>query len=141
MFDTLQSFDIDEANREISSGNINHEFYENFKNTSIDIVLSKMVNPETVIIKQGLFCQSFDGLEESFCFVSIDVDLEDSIYECMEYFYPRLVNGGYIFVHDYNSKVNLFGVESAIDRYEKFIGKFLPKVPIVDCFGTLIITK
>ena len=141
LFDTFQSFDIDEAHKEIDSGNINNYFYENFKNTSIDLVLSKMINPKNVIIKQGLFPQSLDGLEESFCFVSIDVDLEDSIYECMNYFYPRLVNGGYIFVHDYNSNMNLFGVESAIDKYEQSIGKFLPKVPIVDTCGSLIITK
>ena len=36
--------------------------------------------------------------------------IENSIYEGLKYFYPRLSLGGYIFVHDYNS--SLYGVEN-----------------------------
>ena len=79
------------------------------------------------------------GLEDSFAFVSLDMDFEDSIYDGMEYFYPRLSEGGYIFVHDYNS--DLRGVERAIDRYESKLGKTICKMPLCDANGTLVITK
>lgn len=46
LFDTFQSFDDDEAKREISVGNINDAVNIFFKDTSIDTVLKKMVNPE-----------------------------------------------------------------------------------------------
>ncbi len=64
---------------------------------------------EYFIIKQGFFPESLGGLEDTFAFVSIDVDFEDSIYEELRYFYPRKEKGGYIFVHDYNS--SLLGVK------------------------------
>lgn len=78
-------------------------------------------------------------MEDQFVFVSLDVDLEDSIYEGLNYFYPRLVHGGYIFVHDYTSKC--LGVEVAVDKYEKAMKCILPKVPLLDVNGTLVITK
>ena len=69
----------------------------------------------------------------------MDVDFEESIYEGIKYFYPRLSQGGYIFIHDYNS--SLFGVEKAVDRFEEEINGVLAKVPLCDANGTLIITK
>ena len=71
--------------------------------------------------------------------MSIDVDLEDSIYEGLRYFYPRLETGGYIFVHDYNGI--LAGVSTGIEKYEKEIKSSLHKFPICDNNGTLVITK
>ena len=67
------------------------------------------------------------------------MDFEESIYSCIEYFYPRLNEGGYIFVHDYND--SLAGVEAAIDKYERENDMILCKVPICDAHGTLVITK
>lgn len=81
---------------------------------------------------------SLDGLEDNFIFVSIDVDFENSIYESLQYFYPRL-RGGMIFAHDYNSC--LLGVEKAVDRYENEMQIRLCKMPLCDANGTLVITK
>lgn len=111
---------------------------EAYKQTDIGTVLDRMKNLDTVVVKQGYFPESLQGLEDEFVFVSIDVDFEKSIYEGLRYFYPRLVKGGYIFVHDYNS--SLFGVEKAVDRYEAEQG-FLCKMPLCDANGTLVIMK
>ena len=47
------------------------------------------------LIKKGLFPDTTIGLENNtYAFVSIDVDLEKSIYNSLEYFYPRLNCGG-----------------------------------------------
>ncbi len=78
-------------------------------------------------------------MEDEFCFVSLDMDFEELIYQGLVYFYPRLVVGGYIFVHDYNS--SLRGVEKAVDRYEKDFDIMLHKVPLCDTNGSLMITK
>jgi hypothetical protein len=45
-----------------------------------------------------------------------------------------------MFVHDYNNCF-LFGVKSAVERYEQELGERLSKVPIADQGGTLIIYK
>ena len=139
LFDTFDGFDANEALKEVRNGNCTEAFVEAYKHTNVKTVLDRMTNLDKVVIKQGYFPQSLDGLEDTFAFVSIDVDFEESIYECIKYFYPRLNNGGYIFVHDYNS--DLQGVEKAIDRYEKDMGTMLCKMPLPDKSGTLVVTK
>lgn len=139
LFDTFEGFDIEEALKEMKSGNCTNAFVQAYKDTDISIVLKKMKNIKQIVVKKGYFPNSLDEMEETFSFVSLDVDFEKSIYEGLSYFYPRLTSGGYIFIHDYNS--SLLGVEKAVDRYEKNIGKGLCKVPICDTNGTLVITK
>ncbi len=78
-------------------------------------------------------------MEDEFCFVSLDMDFEELIYQGQVYFYPRVVVGGYIFVHDYNS--SLRGVEKAVDRYEKDFDIMLHKVSLCGANGSLMITK
>lgn len=139
LFDTFQGFNENESRTQIEMGYADQQFADSFKDTSETLVLSKMTYPEQCIIKKGLFPESLDGLEEKFAFVSIDVDYEDSIFEGMRYFYPRLVSGGYIFIHDYND-IWLGGVKKAVERYERQFGE-LKKVPIADGSGTLVIVK
>lgn len=139
LFDTFDGFDASEALKEMREGNCTEAFVEAYKQTNLKTVLDRMTSLDNIVIKQGFFPQSLGGLEEKFTFVSIDVDFEDSIYEGLKYFYPRLSEGGYIFVHDYNS--DLLGVEKAIDKYEKENGIMLHKVPLADKSGTLVITK
>lgn len=139
LFDTFEGFDAAEALKEMKNGNCTTAFIEAYNKTSIVEVLGKMTNIDSVVIKQGYFPQSLDGLEDIFAFVSIDVDFEESIYEGLRYFYPRLEKGGYIFIHDYNS--SLRGVELAVDRYEKDNQLYLCKMPLCDANGTLVITR
>lgn len=139
LFDTFEGFDKQEAEREIFQNHANANFVDIFPNTSVELVINKMKKAENCIIRRGLFPNTVLGLEEKFIFVSIDVDFEQSTYEGLKYFYPRLVEGGYIFIHDYNH-LYLDGVKKAVDRYEKDFQR-MNKVPISDSSGTLIVTK
>ena len=139
LFDTFDGFDANEALRELKSGNCTDAFVQAYKQTNLVAVMKRMRYLDNIVIKQGYFPKSLEGLEETFCFVSLDVDFEDSIYEGLKYFYPRMEQGGYIFVHDYNS--DLRGVEKAVDRYEVDIGKALYRMPLCDANGTLVIIK
>ena len=138
LFDTFDGFNAEEALAEMKKGNCTESFVNAYKNTNVKRVLDRMHYIDKVEIKQGYFPHSLEGLEDCFQFVSIDVDFEESIYNSLEYFYPRMVDGGYIFIHDYNS--SLRGVEKAVDRYEGKYG-YLHKVPLCDANGTLVITK
>lgn len=140
LFDTFEGFRKEEAITERDAGNCGNAFIERFRNTSIERVLKLMPFPEQIICRAGLFPESLNGLEDRFAFVSIDVDFEQAIYDGISYFYPRLTEGGYIFVHDYNSST-LRGVRKAILRYEKDYRTKIAKVPIPDVCGTLVITK
>lgn len=139
LFDTFEGFEANEALNEMKNGNCTEAFVQAYKQTNVGMVLQRMKYLENVIIKQGFFPESLNGLEDKFAFVSLDVDFEDSIYEGLKYFYPRMENGGYIFIHDYSS--SLLGVEKAVDRYEKDLGTLLHKMPLCDANGTLVVMK
>lgn len=146
LFDTFASFDEEEFNEEKQRAEFEKqinaaEFFEDFKNTDLSLVMNKMANPERTIVCQGFFPKTAEQVGEhvKFAFVSIDVDLEESIYAGLEYFYPRMSEGGYIFVHDYNN-ILLTGVKRAVERYQQEHGK-MKIVPLADVGGTLVIVK
>lgn len=141
LFDTFESFDVDEFYEELETGRAPEYFLEEFKNTSVGQVLDSMPYPAQCIIRKGLFPKTAIGLEkEEYAFVSIDVDFEKSILEGLRYFYPRLASGGAIFVHDYNNRF-LGGVKKAVNTYEKEIGRVVCKLPLADEGGTLVVLR
>lgn len=141
LFDTFEGFDEDEQQSDIKNGYFKEEFLENcdFKDTSVDVVIAQMKYPKNCIIKKGFFPETAEGLDEKFAFVSIDVDLYKSIYNALEYFYPKLSDGGYIFLHDYKNS-EFHGVKAALKEYEKKYGR-IKKVPLSDQGGTIVLTK
>jgi O-methyltransferase len=136
LFDTFEGFhkkDTDiEVNKSFSTGK------QDFSNTSIDIVLNRLPNEQNCIIKKGWFPESATGVDDSFCFVSLDADLFKPIYDGLEFFYPRLNKGGYIFIHDFNND-EYKGVKQAV---KEFCAKYgLAYTPMSDAWGTVIVAK
>ncbi|WP_158745327.1 TylF/MycF/NovP-related O-methyltransferase [Acidisphaera sp. L21] len=63
----------------------------------------------------SLFPQSAETCRETtYSFVHLDVDLHSSTLACLEYFYPRMVQGGIILSHDYSY---LHGVKGAFEEF------------------------
>lgn len=140
LFDTFDGFSDEEADQEINKGSCTEVFVNAFKNADISSVLQKMDYPDKIIIKKGYFPQTAENLDLQFAFVSLDVDFEESTLNGLEYFYPRLSVGGYLFIHDYN--YGYFDcVKKAIKKFEERNQIILCKVPICDSIGTLIVTK
>lgn len=73
-----------------------------YGDTSIDLVLGRMPFANNCVIRKGYFPDTTEGINDRFCFVSLDMDLYQPIKAGLEYFFPRLSSGGYIFVHDCN---------------------------------------
>lgn len=101
LFDTFEGF----AAKDIEVERINK--YSSRKegfygDTASEIVLDKMIYKNNVVIKKGYFPDTTEGIDEQFCFVSLDMDLYQPIKAGLDYFYPRLCGGGYIFIHDCN---------------------------------------
>jgi O-methyltransferase len=136
LFDTFKGFDqadiIAERANDFSSGG------QDFSNTSVAEVLKEMSFPEKCIIRQGYFPASATGLEAAFVFVSIDTDLYEPIYSGLNYFYPLLMKGGYIFVHDYNNDAYK-GAKQAVERF--CIENSISKMPLPDSCGTAVLCK
>lgn len=142
LFDTFEGFDDQEVEQEIESGRCDERFVKEHKQTSVDLMLSNLPYSQKAKVCKGFFPESIseEAKDEKYAFVSLDVDLEESMVEGLRFFYPRLSSGGMIFIHDYNTYY-LEGIKNAVKRYEVEIGKRLNRVPIADRAGTLIITK
>lgn len=92
--------------------------YGDFNDTSYEKV-TDLLRFHNVSVCQGLFPKAFpDQLfdDEFFSFVHIDVDLYDSILDCLNWFYPRMISGGYIVVDDYGM-TTCPGVKPAVDTF------------------------
>ncbi|MHB8072704.1 TylF/MycF/NovP-related O-methyltransferase [Desulfosporosinus fructosivorans] len=137
LFDTFEGFNKADIKVEQQMKFSNSETND-FQNTSIDIVVSKMKYPEMCRIMQGYFPDTAISLEDQFAYVSIDADLYSPTYAGLQYFYPRMAKHGYIFVHDYgNSRFK--GAKVAVKQYcsENNINYF----PLTDICGTAVIMK
>ncbi len=138
LFDTFEGFskkDIEiEKKNNFSGGN------QDFSDTSVEVVLSKMHYPKNCVIKKGFFPDTAKDIDITvkFCFVSIDADLYDPIINGLGFFYPRLEKGGFIFVHDFNNDAYK-GARQAVIKFckENSIGY----TPLPDSGGTVVITK
>lgn len=68
---------------------------------------------------KGLFPSTAKPISnKKFSFVNIDVDIYESTFNCLEFFYPRMNGGGIIVSHDYIN-ANAAGVRKAIDNFFK----------------------
>lgn len=137
LFDTFSGFDDKDIRTEQEGSHSNATVGE-YCNPDIESVLSKMKYRDNCIVKKGYFPDSAVGLSEKFAFVSLDVDLYKPILEGLKFFYPLMENGGYIFIHDYNS-TRFYGVKEAVREYCKENGA--KYVPISDLCGSVVIVK
>jgi len=136
LFDTFKGFDAKDISTEKQKSFSSGE--QDFSDTSVELVLSKMKYRDNCIVRKGFFPDSATGIDDKFCFVSIDADLYEPIYNGLQYFYARLQKGGYIFVHDYNND-EYKGVRKAVEKF--CIENGLNKLPLPDSCGTAILMK
>ena len=131
LFDTFEGFDISEAKKEMELGNCSESFIESHKDTSVERMIENLPYPNNAVVCKGFFPNSItdEAKNETYAFVSLDVDFEESTLE-----------GSYIFINGFNTQY-LKGVKNAVERYEELLGKKLKKVPVADRAGTLIIVK
>ena len=136
LFDTFEGFDKRDVKIEVERNYSTGE--QDFSETSVELVLSKMENRENCIIKKGFFPETAEKINDTFAFVSIDVDLYEPIYKGLHFFYDKLSNGGYIMLHDYNNKYYK-GVKEALRKFSE--EKKVPYFPLCDVWGSAIIMK
>ncbi|TDF93505.1 TylF/MycF/NovP-related O-methyltransferase [Paenibacillus piri] len=137
LFDTFSGFDERDVAVDIEN-NFSNSTVGEFNYSNVESVLEKMIHRDNCIVRKGYFPETANGLDDQFAFVNIDVDLYSPIYEGLKYFFPRMTEGGYIFVHDYNS-VRFEGVKHAV---KKFCNETNAKLlPLSDLCGSVVIIK
>ena len=136
LFDTFEGFNAKDINTEKQKSFSSGE--QDFSDTSVELVLNKMKYPHNCIVKKGYFPESAIGVDDKFCFVSIDADLYEPILSGLQFFYPKLESKGYIFVHDFNNDLYKGAKKAVIDFCNTNNVGYLP---ISDSCGTAIIIK
>jgi O-methyltransferase len=131
LFDTFQGFPSEIAE---ASGD------ERFRNTSQESVARRIGNLDNVIFRPGYFPQTAAGLEEEhFALVMLDFDLYQSAIEGLRFFYPRLVPGGYFFLHDFNSPESDRAISRATSEF--LADKPEKVIEIPDQWGSAVFRK
>lgn len=111
-----------------------------FRDTSVEAVKRSVGASQNIIFRVGIFPQSAVGLEgESFSFVMLDLDIYKPTVAALEFFYPRVPAGGYIFIHDFNSPESSYAMQRAVipflsDKPEKLI-------ELPDEWGSVVMRK
>lgn len=130
LFDTFEGFDQRDIKIEKESDFSEYEA-NHLSITSEEMVLGKLPHKDKAIIRKGYFPETAEGLEsKKFVFVNLDFDLYNPILEGLRFFYPKLVDGGCMLVHNYYNP-GYKGVKEAIDIFEQENGKLI-KFPIGD---------
>lgn len=151
LYDTFEGFDKSEVDEELEKGFTSKEYMNNVSDEytpdylsadeKIKLVKSKMKEPRNVHIRKGLFPGTAEREKNNKWFlVSLDMDLYVPIVEGLRFFYPNMVPGGYMMIHDYNNK-GFSGIKKAIDEVQTEWGIRIPKVPLPDNGGTVVLQK
>ena len=133
LFDTFEGFptqDRERANRDDAR----------FRDTSAESVRRALGDAANVVIRKGRFPGTAEGLEaEGFALVILDLDIYQPTLSGLEFFYPRLARGGYVFVHDYNSPESNSACRRAVTQF--MAGKPEQIVELPDNWGSAVIRK
>ena len=133
LLDTFEGFDP----RDLQG--IDYGQNEQFDDTSLDSVRA-LVGDDNVHFIKGYFPDTAVQMPSdlSYCLVHVDCDLYNPVRAALDYFYPRLVPGGFLLVHDYSS-LHWDGAEQAVDEF--FADKPESPIPLTDGAGTIAIRK
>ena len=135
LFDTFEGFTKEDLALEKSDEKINAI---DFSDTSVESVRKYIDGNDNIIFHKGRFPSTTENLTAGkFAFVHLDADLYQPTLAALRYFYPRMVAGGVIIIHDYNH--NWDGARKAVNEFMTEIPETL--IEIADWQGSAMIVR
>jgi O-methyltransferase len=134
LFDTFEGFD----KRDVANAHARDA--ARFRDTSLAQVSKLFDGSPRVHLIPGWFPDTAVAvLQNRFSMVMLDFDLYDPTKAALEFFYPRVNRGGYIFLHDFNSPESDGAISRAVrdfmyDKPERVI-------EIPDAWGSVMFRK
>lgn len=114
LFDSFEGFDRETVVSQYDNVEQTDFWIDSLKDTSVNLVMQKMKYKDNVVIRKGFFPQSAEGIDDKFAFVNLDMDIYQPTYEGLHFFWDKLSEGGYIFVHDFG---HWDGIEGAVLKF------------------------
>ncbi len=88
-----------------------------FADTSLEAVRAAVAPWPEVSCVPGRFPETADAVAgRRFCLAHVDVDIQQSVRDCCDFFYPRLVPGGMLVLDDYGFR-SCVGARRAVDEF------------------------
>lgn len=136
LFDTFEGFETSDLGYELNRGNAASEF----KDVSYEDVRAFVGDSPMVRFCKGHFPTTTEAIPsgEQFALVHLDADLFRPTMDALQFFYPRVVPGGLMIIHDYSSTA-WPGIADAVDGF--FKDKPERPVLVPDKSGTAIVRK
>jgi O-methyltransferase len=130
LFDSFQGMPSETADAErFSPGD--------FSRTSVEAVSALLKPYPMASLHPGFIPRTFEGLPiGKIAWAHVDVDLHQSVQDCIDWIYPRLPPGGYMIFDDYGFP-SCSGARRAVD--EAFAGK--PEIPLCLPTGQCVVVK
>lgn len=124
LFDTFDGFKREQINLKMDNGKQTDVWIDALKDTSEELVISKMAYPERIQIRKGIFPMTAEGVDDNFVFVNLDMDIYKPTYEGLKIFWDKVTPGGTIFVHDFG---RWDGIDRAVEEFcKEFHVGYLP---------------
>lgn len=136
LFDTFAGFDAKDLSVE-AENNYSEELEGHFKETSVELVMSRMPHPKRCIVHKGYFPDTAAHINRKFCFVNLDLDLYLPIYRGLHYFKNHMTTQGVILIHDYYSS-GYKGSRAAVEQFTAECNGIIRKLPIGDDASILL---
>ena len=139
-FDTFEGFDHSDLNLETRTTGI-EVGVGLYSDTTEELVIRTIAGgrgDSRLILRKGYFPDTFRGLEDKkWRFVHLDCDLYEPMRKGLELFWPRIVSGGVLLIHDYNG--GYIGVKKAVNEFFELLG--IVPVPLCDQAGSVVVIK
>jgi O-methyltransferase len=116
----LHLFDSFEGMPEISNPDRDYHSEGDFNDTSLLEVQKRLKKYESICkYYPGFIPNTLVGVESisTYSFVHIDVDIYQSVVDCLDWFYPKLVAGGIIVFDDYGFYPYRYAGKAAADAF------------------------
>lgn len=137
LFDTMEGFDARDIAKEQLLGCSKAEAGQ-FGNVKEEQLMARMPLPDQVILKKGWFPETaFDLEDQKFALVYMDACLYQPTFAGLEFFFPRMSQGGVIVLNGYEN-VTYGGIHKAVEDMESKYGAFLI-LPLGDLLGSVMI--
>ena len=115
----------------------NHHKKGDFGNTSIEHVKSVLHDCSNYTLIKTRFPDGAETIaDQKFKFVHIDVDIYQSVKDCLEWFYPRMISGGWLVLDDYGAG-SCLGAKIATNEFLQ--GKPLKLIVGPSCQASIIV--
>jgi O-methyltransferase len=110
LFDTFEGF----PEQDLPAGHVDRRF----RDTSVEAVTARLGHAPNVVLTPGYVPDTLQLVaDQQFAFVLLDLDLFEPTLASLEFFYTRLMPGGYLVMHDYNNAESDWACKRAFDTF------------------------